>query len=79
VWLADGRAVRAAVEEQKRLYQELPFSVLPGMRRQSFQRERSFSNLKARSSWGSFTNLVKVRRRAHSPRLAGVRSGLTGL
>ncbi|KAG2761063.1 hypothetical protein Pcac1_g27042 [Phytophthora cactorum] len=46
------------VEEQKRLYQELPFSVLPGMRRQSFQRERSFSNLKSRSSWGSFTNLV---------------------
>lgn len=48
------------VEEQKRLYQELPFSVLPGMRRQSFQRERSFSNLKSRSSWGSFSNLVKV-------------------
>jgi SP family facilitated glucose transporter-like MFS transporter 3 len=32
---------------------------LPGMRRQSFQRERSFSNLKSRSSWGSFTNLVQ--------------------
>jgi SP family facilitated glucose transporter-like MFS transporter 3 len=47
------------VEEQKRLYQELPFMVLPGMRRQSFQRERSFSNLKSRSSWGSFTNLVQ--------------------
>uniref|UniRef100_A0AAV1VIS7 Hexose transporter 1 n=1 Tax=Peronospora matthiolae TaxID=2874970 RepID=A0AAV1VIS7_9STRA len=46
------------VEEQKRLYHELPFSVLPGMRRQSFQRERSSSNLKTRSSWGSFTNLV---------------------
>ncbi|RLN87209.1 hypothetical protein BBJ28_00006564 [Nothophytophthora sp. Chile5] len=46
------------VEEQKRLYQELPFSVLPGMRRQSFQRERSYSNLRSRSSWGSFTNLV---------------------
>lgn len=50
-----------AVEEQKRLYQELPFMALPGMRRQSFQRERSFSNLKSRSSWGSFTNLVQVR------------------
>lgn len=49
------------VEEQKRLYQELPFMALPGMRRQSFQRERSFSNLKSRSSWGSFTNLVQVR------------------
>lgn len=48
-----------AVEEQKRLYQELPFSVLPGMRRQSFQRERSYSNLRSRSSWGSFSNLVK--------------------
>ncbi|EQC31526.1 hypothetical protein SDRG_10700 [Saprolegnia diclina VS20] len=49
------------VEEQKRLYQELPFMALPGMRRQSFQRERSFSNLKSKSSWGSFgsiTNLV---------------------
>ncbi|CAI5734278.1 unnamed protein product [Hyaloperonospora brassicae] len=46
------------VEEQKRLYHELPFSVLPGMRRQSFQRERSSSSLKTRSSWGSFTNLV---------------------
>ncbi|TMW61348.1 hypothetical protein Poli38472_012539 [Pythium oligandrum] len=47
------------VEEQKRLYQELPFMALPGMRRQSIQRERSFSNLKSRSSWGSFTNLVQ--------------------
>ncbi|KAJ0402795.1 hypothetical protein ATCC90586_004892 [Pythium insidiosum] len=47
------------VEEQKRLYQELPFMALPGMRRQSFQRERSFSNLRSRSSWGSFTNLVQ--------------------
>lgn len=45
------------VEEQKRLYQELPFYALLGMRRQSFQRERSYSNLKSRSSWGSFTNL----------------------
>lgn len=48
------------MEEQKRLYQELPFMALPGMRRQSFQRERSYSNLKSRSSWGSFTNLVAV-------------------
>ncbi|KAG9404399.1 hypothetical protein AC1031_004604 [Aphanomyces cochlioides] len=46
------------VEEQKRLYHELPFMALPGMRRQSFQRERSFSNIKSKSSWGSFTNLV---------------------
>jgi MFS transporter, SP family, solute carrier family 2 (facilitated glucose transporter), member 3 len=29
------------------------------MRRESFHRERSFSNLKSRSSWGSFTNLVQ--------------------
>lgn len=57
ICVADGMH---AVEEQKRLYQELPFMALPGMRRQSFQRERSFSNLKSRSSWGSFTNLVAV-------------------
>ncbi|CCI48594.1 unnamed protein product [Albugo candida] len=47
------------VEEQKRLYQELPFMAIPGLRRHSFQRERKFTNLKSRTSWGSFTNLVQ--------------------
>ena len=52
--------VPSVVEEQKRLYQELPFMAIPGLRRHSFQRERKFTNLKSRTSWGSFTNLVQV-------------------
>ncbi|GLE09327.1 hypothetical protein PINS_up020936, partial [Pythium insidiosum] len=49
------------VEEQKRLYQELPFMArAPGYASPVVPaRERSFSNLRSRSSWGSFTNLVQ--------------------
>lgn len=47
------------VEEQKRLYEELPFMAIPGMRSSSIQRQRSQSNLRPKSSWGSFTNLAQ--------------------
>ncbi|KAE8975175.1 hypothetical protein PR003_g26577, partial [Phytophthora rubi] len=46
-------------EEQKRLYQELPFRVLPGMRRRSFRSERDFPQLRPRSSWANLSRLVK--------------------
>ncbi|KAG6620099.1 sugar transporter [Phytophthora cinnamomi] len=46
-------------EEQKRLYQELPFRVLAGMRRRSFRSERDFPQLRPRSSWANLSRLVK--------------------
>ncbi|CAI5737514.1 unnamed protein product [Peronospora destructor] len=46
-------------EEQRRLYQELPFRVLPGMRRRSFRSEREFPQLRPRSSWANLSRLVK--------------------
>ena len=39
------------VEEQKRLYEELPFMALPGMRRRSFARERSMSTSSSMNSF----------------------------
>ncbi|KAG3243004.1 hypothetical protein PI124_g12175 [Phytophthora idaei] len=64
---ADGLKDRAStvhdlkyyVEEQKRLYQELPFRVLPGMRRRSFRSEREFPQLRPRSSWANLSRLVQ--------------------
>ncbi|ETN02016.1 hypothetical protein F442_17922 [Phytophthora nicotianae P10297] len=64
---ADGLKDRAStvhdlkyyVEEQKRLYQELPFRVLPGMRRRSFRSEREFPQLRPRSSWANLSRLIK--------------------
>ncbi|KAL3672259.1 hypothetical protein V7S43_002918 [Phytophthora oleae] len=64
---ADGLKDRASTmhnlkyygEEQKRLYQELPFRVLPGMRRRSFRSERDFPQLRPRSSWANLSHLVK--------------------
>lgn len=47
-----------AGEEQKRLYQELPFRVLPGMRRRSFRSERDYPQLRPRSSWANLTRFV---------------------
>ncbi|KAF4039918.1 Sugar (and other) transporter [Phytophthora infestans] len=47
------------VEEQKRLYQELPFRVLPGMRRRSFRSEREFPQLRPRSSWANLSRLIQ--------------------
>ncbi|CAI5724511.1 unnamed protein product [Peronospora effusa] len=46
-------------EEQRRLYQELPFRALPGMRRRSFRSEREFPQLRPRSSWANLSRLVK--------------------
>uniref|UniRef100_M4B5G6 Hexose transporter 1 n=2 Tax=Hyaloperonospora arabidopsidis (strain Emoy2) TaxID=559515 RepID=M4B5G6_HYAAE len=46
-------------EEQKLLYQELPFRALPGMRRRSFRSEREFPQLRTRSSWANLSRLVK--------------------
>lgn len=46
-------------EEQKRLYQELPFRALAGMRRRSFRSERDFPQLRPRSSWANLSRLVK--------------------
>ncbi|KAF4318599.1 hypothetical protein BBO99_00006555 [Phytophthora kernoviae] len=64
---ADGLKERASTmhnlkfdgEEQKRLYQELPFRVLAGMRRRSFRIERDYPQLKPRSSWANLSRLVK--------------------
>ncbi|KAL4109624.1 hypothetical protein PRIC1_001323 [Phytophthora ramorum] len=64
---ADGLKERASTvhnmkfhgEEQKRLYQELPFRVLAGMRRRSFRSERDFPQLRPRSSWANLSRLVK--------------------
>ncbi|KAG7394554.1 hypothetical protein PHYBOEH_005008 [Phytophthora boehmeriae] len=64
---ADGLKERASTmhnlkfygEEQKRLYQELPFRAQAGMRRRSFRVERDFPQLKPRSSWANLSRLVK--------------------
>ncbi|KAG7379720.1 hypothetical protein PHYPSEUDO_008249 [Phytophthora pseudosyringae] len=64
---ADGLKDRASTmhnlkfhgEEQRRLYQELPFRVLAGMRRRSFRSERDFPQLRPRSSWANLSRLVK--------------------
>ncbi|CEG38916.1 sugar transporter [Plasmopara halstedii] len=46
------------VEEQKRLYQELPFRVIPGMRTRSFRSERDFPQLQSRGSWANLSRLI---------------------
>ncbi|KAI9921253.1 hypothetical protein PsorP6_001824 [Peronosclerospora sorghi] len=56
-------------DEQRRLYQELPFRVLPGMRCRSFRSEREYPHLRPRSSWANLLREIVPTSRDRQPLL----------